>query len=272
MIDSAQLHHLPRAIAAKSPGDIDSLLANMAPLAPLLDCIPSAVFFIKDLQARYLIANLTLAQRCGFKSIRPLLGKTSAEVFPAVLGPVYTEQDQRVLQQGVTIKGQLELHLYGSREPGWCLTHKLPLYDRDARIIGMAGISLDLQAAHDTHPAYARLAAVDRHIREHCSEAIRLQDLTRIAKLSAAQLERYCKRIFHLTPRQMIHKARLEQASQLLLTQEPITEVALQCGYTDHSAFSRQFKALTGLSPRQFRQNAAAPLTPDRKCGSRTGH
>ncbi|KTC40001.1 AraC family transcriptional regulator [Pseudomonas sp. ABAC61] len=256
MIDSAQLHHLPQAIANLRPRDIDSLLASMELIIPLLDCIPNAVFFIKDLQARYLSANLTLAQRCGFKNIQPLLGKTSAEVFPVMLGPVYTEQDQRVLRQGITIKGQLELHLYGSREPGWCLTHKLPLHGRNGEIIGMAGISLDLQAARDTHPAYERLAAVDRHIREHYSEAIRLEDLTRIANLSIAQLERYCKRIFHLTPRQMIHKARLEHASRLLVTEEPITEVALQCGYTDHSAFSRQFKALTGLSPRQFRLNA----------------
>ncbi|ERO61768.1 AraC family transcriptional regulator [Pseudomonas piscis] len=256
MIDSAQLHHLPQAIAAQRPRDIDSLLASMELIMPLLDCVPNVVFFIKDLHARYLSANLTLAQRCGFKNIRPLQGKTSAEVFPEMLGPVYTEQDQRVLRQGITIKGQLELHLYGSREPGWCLTHKLPLHGRDGQIIGMAGISLDLQAARDTHPAYERLAAVDRHIREHYSEAIRLEDLTRIANLSIAQLERYCKRIFHLTPRQMIHKARLEHASRLLVTEEPITEVALQCGYTDHSAFSRQFKALTGLSPRQFRLNA----------------
>lgn len=98
---------------------------------------------------------------------------------------------------------------------------------------------------------------MDRHIREHYNEAIRLDDLTHIADLSIAQLERYCKRIFHLTPRQMIHKVRLEHASRLLLGELPITDVALQCGYTDHSAFSRQFKALTGVSPRQFRQNAA---------------
>ncbi|MBK5539580.1 AraC family transcriptional regulator [Pseudomonas sp. TH05] len=256
MIEPATLHRLPAALARQRPEDIESLLGSMALIAPLLDTIANAVFFIKDLQARYLIANLTLAQRCGFKNIEPLLGKTSAEVFPAVLGPVYTEQDQRVLRHGISIKGQLELHLYGSREPGWCLTHKLPLHGRAGQIIGMAGISLDLQAAHDTHPAYERLAAVDRYIREHYSEAIRLEQLTEIADLSIAQLERYCKRIFHLTPRQMIHKARLEHASRLLLGELPITEVALQCGYTDHSAFSRQFKALTGISPRQFRHNA----------------
>ena len=79
-------------------------------------------------------------------------------------------------------------------------------------------------------------------------------DLTQIAGLSVAQLERHCKRIFQLTPRQMIHKARLGAASQLLAGELPITEIALQCGYTDHSAFSRQFKALTGLSPTAYRE------------------
>jgi AraC-like DNA-binding protein len=52
----------------------------------------------------------------------------------------------------------------------------------------------------------------------------------------------------------MIHKSRLEEGTRLLLdTDLPITEIALRCGYTDHSAFSRQFRALTSLSPSQFR-------------------
>ncbi|WP_407310709.1 helix-turn-helix domain-containing protein [Pseudomonas sp. nanlin1] len=254
MTPAAPLLQLRQRLAAQAPQDMPSLLAALGLILPLLDAIPGAVFFIKDLQARYLLANLTLAQRCGYKDIGPLLGKTSAEVFPARLGPVYTEQDQRVLQHGSSIHGQLELHLYGSREPGWCLTDKHPLHGRDGQIIGMAGISVDLQAASDTHPAYQRLAAVDRYIREHYQQTIRLQQLTALAGLSAAQLERYCKRIFHLTPRQMIHKARLEHASRLLESALPITDIALQCGYTDHSAFSRQFKALTGLSPRAYRE------------------
>ncbi|WP_236232468.1 AraC family transcriptional regulator [Pseudomonas tohonis] len=236
------------------PESMDALLASARLLWPMLDAIPNAAIFIKDTQARYLLANRTLVQRCGLKALQPLLGKTSAEVFPAQLGPGYTEQDRRVLEQGQVLEDQLELHLYGSREPGWCLTHKRPLHDRAGQVIGLVGISVDLQSASASHPAYERLAAVDEHIRTHFHEPITLEALTRIARLSVAQLERHCKRVFHLTPRQMISKARLEHAHRLLQTDLPITDVALQCGYTDHSAFSRQFKQLTGFTPRQYRQ------------------
>ena len=239
------------------PESLEQLLSGVALLLPMLDAIPNAAIFIKDNAARYVLANRTLVQRCGLKQLQPLLGKTSAEVFPAQLGPGYTEQDRQVLEQGLVLEDQLELHLYGTREPGWCLTHKRPLYNRQGEIIGLAGISVDLQSASDTHPAYQRLAAVDEHIRTHFNRRVTLGELTRIAGISVAQLERYCKRVFHLTPRQMIQKVRLEHAHRLLLTDIPITQVALQCGYTDHSAFTRQFKALTGFTPRQYRQATA---------------
>ncbi|MCD4485577.1 AraC family transcriptional regulator [Chromobacterium vaccinii] len=236
------------------PATIDQLLAGVAPLLPVLDLIPNAAIFIKDRQARYLCANQTLVQRCGLKDLRPLLGKTSAEVFPAQLGPAYTAQDLKVLQDGLVLESQLELHLFKNREPGWCLTYKWPLRDRQDEIIGLIGISLDLQAASKTHPAYKRLVAVDEFIRRNFSQPVTMAELTGIAGMSAAQLERYCKKVFHLSPRQMIHKARLEHAHRLLHEDMAITEVALRCGYADHSAFSRQFKALTGLTPRQYRQ------------------
>lgn len=187
-----------------------------------------------------------------------MLGKTSADVFPAQLGSGYTEQDLRVLRHGVLIRDQLEMHLYNGRETGWCLTQKLALYDAQGKIIGMAGISHDLQEAVAHHPAYQRLAAIDVHIRRHYARPIALEELTVLTGLSVAQIERYCKRIFHLTPRQMIHKVRLEKATELLAGDLPITDIALLCGYTDHSAFSRQFKAMTGSTPRDFRLTLSA--------------
>jgi AraC-like DNA-binding protein len=247
--------HLEQLPSAR---DLPTLLASLEQVAPLLDAMSGVVFFIKDPQARYVLVNQTLAQRCGVKGKDELLGHTAEDVFPTRFGPNYTEQDRRVLEDGEPLSDQLELHLYPGRQAGWCLTHKLALRDPQQRVIGMAGISYDLQAPQSSHPAYQKLAAVDAHIREHYAEPITLGELTAIAGLSVAQLERHCKRIFQLTPRQMIHKARLGAASQLLAGDLPITEIALSCGYTDHSAFSRQFKALTGLSPSQYRGSCRA--------------
>ena len=239
-----------------TPCDLPSLLRSLQPIAPLLDTLTDVVFFIKDDQARYAFVNQTLARRCGFKHRHELLGRTAESVFPERFGPLYTAQDRRVLDSGRELADQLELHLYFGNQPVWCLTHKLALRDEQGRIVGLAGISRDLQLPQSSHPAFPKLAAVDAHIRQHFARPVSLAELTALAGLSVAQLERHCKRIFQLTPRQMIHKARLEEASRLLLEHElPITDIALRCGYTDHSAFSRQFRALTGLSPSQYRES-----------------
>jgi AraC-like DNA-binding protein len=242
-------------LAAQPPATLADLLASLEQIAPLFDAVPGVVFFVKDAQARYALVNQTLAQRCGFKDKAGLLGRTAEEVFPARFGPLYTEQDRRVLASGGQLVDQLELHLHHGNQPTWCLTHKLALRDREGTVIGVAGISRDLQLPQSTHPAYQKLAAVDAYIREHFARPISLAELTAIAGLSVAQLERHCKRIFQLTPRQMIHKARLGEASRLLQQDLSITEIALRCGYTDHSAFSRQFRALTGFSPSQYRDS-----------------
>ncbi|EXU36011.1 Putative transcriptional Regulator [Acinetobacter baumannii] len=51
----------------------------------------------------------------------------------------------------------------------------------------------------------------------------------------------------------MISKIRLQVATELLATDLPITQIGLRCGYTDHSAFCRQFKLHTGMSPTLYR-------------------
>jgi AraC-like DNA-binding protein len=213
------------------------------------------VFFVKDVEARYVLANLTLARRCGHATVAPILGKTCSELFPENLGPLYTQQDQRLLAEGEPLIDQLEMHLFSGRESGWCLTHKLPVHDQAGAIVGLAGISHDLPAGAADYPAYDKVALVDAYIVSNCDRNITLAELTELSGLSTAQLERYCKRIYQLTPRQLIHKARIERASQLLVEgQLSITDIGLGCGYSDHSAFTRQFKAVTGLTPQQFRQ------------------
>ncbi len=104
------------------------------------------------------------------------------------------------------------------------------------------------------HSSFKRLQHAIDHIQANFYSPLRMQTLADIAGVSIAQLERLFKRVFQLTPQQMLTKTRIEEAMQLLLqTEMTIAEISQACGYSDQSAFARQFKATVGVSPRDSR-------------------
>lgn len=237
---------------------LEDFLKNLENIESLFDALTSVVFFIKNTEAKYVFVNQTLVQRCGLTDKSALIGKTSEEIFPQSLGRIYTDQDLQVIRKGKKLSGQLELHLYARNHSGWCLTYKEPLFDIHGKLVGVAGISNDLNIFEHTHPAFHKMVQVEEYIKQYYAESITLSDLTAIAGISISQLERYCKKIYHLTPRQMISKMRLQVATELLATDLAITEIGLRCGYTDHSAFCRQFKIHTGFTPSTYRASILA--------------
>jgi AraC-like DNA-binding protein len=233
-------------------GLLAASIANVFFAEALFDALPDVVFFVKDREGRYQVVNRTLVERCGLRDKSALIGRTAVDMFPA-LGASYLEQDRSVIATGAEIRDQLELHLYPDRDPGWCLTCKAPLHDERGAVIGLAGVSRDLAMPDKKHPVYRRIAAAASHIQSHYDQHVQLADLARIADLSVSQVERYFHKIFHLTPRQMIIQTRLNAASNLLRGEMNVTDVAAACGYHDHSAFTRQFKATIGLTPTEYR-------------------
>jgi AraC-like DNA-binding protein len=220
----------------------------------LFDRIPDVVFFIKDREGRYVLVNQTLVTRCGTRDKNDLLGRTAQQVFPSPLGDRFLEQDRRVLASGVPIVQNLELHLYPTRLEGWCLTDKLPLRGGDGRIIGLAGISRDLQSPGVEADHLAEVAAALDHIRSNYGSELRAEKLSEICGLSVYQLNRRLRAIFGITISQLITKSRIDIASEMLRDEStPIAEVAYACGYFDQSAFSRVFRRAVGLTPRQYR-------------------
>ncbi|WP_082551515.1 AraC family transcriptional regulator [Massilia sp. Root351] len=228
---------------------------ELAAIETLFDALSDVAFFVKDRDGRYLAANHTLVRRCGLRSKQELAGKTVLEVHPRSLAQAYIAQDRQVIEQGCSIRQHLELHLYPNRRHGWCLTHKVPLRDQAGAIVGLVGTSHDLGLADDHHPVYRQIAGIAQHIREHYREPLCLQQLARDAGLPLARVERLFQRVFHYSPRQLLLQTRLNGALALIESgrELSIAEIAADCGYTDHSAFSRQFKALTGQTPVQYR-------------------
>lgn len=82
--------------------------------------------------------------------------------------------------------------------------------------------------------------------------------LAQIAGVSMSQVERDFLGLFGVSP--LKYQTRLKiQASLDLLEHMPITHVALACGYSDQSAFSRQFRTVVGSSPAQYRRSLVRP-------------
>jgi AraC-like DNA-binding protein len=219
----------------------------------LFDRLPDVVFFIKDAASRYVAVNETLRVRCGCAAKADLLGRTTEELFPAELGASYARQDHEVIARGQPIADRLELHLYPDRAAGWCLTYKMPLFDRCGAVIGLAGVSRDLRVPDREDPHYRRIAAAIQHLHGHFGDALTIAELAGISGFSVAQFERHIHTIFGLTPKQLLIKTRLEAATRLLCGHDSVAAIAAACGYADHSAFSRQFRTVVGVSPREFR-------------------
>ena len=87
-------------------------------------------------------------------------------------------------------------------------------------------------------------------------EEISAGKLAKLAGVSAIRFARLIRRIFRLTPSQLVTQTRLAAASEMLLESDrSIVEIANACGFSDHSAFTRAFRAATGVTPSQYRQH-----------------
>ena len=220
----------------------------------LFDRLSDVVFFIKNASGQYVVVNDTAVDRCGLRTKSELIGKTASQVFRAPLGESFETQDRKVLESGRPLSMQLELHIYPTGEAGWCLTNKLPLTRKDGSIAGLVGISQDLRLPDSSMEEYQHIATAIRFAETNLSTPPSVQDLATIAGMSRYQLDRRIRRVFGLTAGQWLLKLRIDHAQQALQqTDVSISAIAIDTGYADQSAFTRQFRQATGLSPREFR-------------------
>ncbi len=237
------------ATASHSVGKVE-----MKILEQLFDHMADTAFFIKDLAGRYLAVNDSLVERHGLRNKSQLLGRRPCDVCAGDFGRIPAEQDAYVISNGRAIVERLELQWYLPQKPVWCLTTKLPLYDSVGKVIGIIGISKDVRLPIPIKEIPDGVAAALLRLETGFSEPLTPAELAALAGLPAARFARLTKRIFGISPLQLITKTRIAAASRLLReTDRQVAEIALECGFYDHSAFTRAFRAVTSVTPTQFR-------------------
>jgi AraC-like DNA-binding protein len=234
-------------------------ISGLLPVADLFDNISDIVIFVKDREFRYVAVNETLASRCKLPDKFAAIGHTVSELYPAPLAEAFLEQDREILATGTGFHDRLELHLYPGGRSGWCLTYKEPILGKDGTIVGICGCSRDINAAGDKARNFDALSKTIDHIHHHYDEPLRLPQLAEMSGLSVYQFDQRIRSLFHVTAGQYLVKVRIEAAcEQLSHSREPVAQIALACGYSDQSAFSRQFKQAVGVSPLAYRKRMEA--------------
>lgn len=104
-----------------------------------------------------------------------------------------------------------------------------------------------------------RLKLMLSYIRQNLSRRITLRDLATAAHISERECERCFLRQIGVLPFDYLLDTRLDRARRLLAdTSRPVTEIALQCGFSTASYFTLCFRRKFGITPRAYRQRQEA--------------
>ncbi|PTW55698.1 AraC family transcriptional regulator [Breoghania corrubedonensis] len=93
------------------------------------------------------------------------------------------------------------------------------------------------------------------YIVEHLDEPFSISSLAEACGLSRSYFIKAFQRSFGRTPHQWLTEYRVKRARELLQMSMPISEIALACGFSDQSHFTRVFSKLVGTSPARYRQS-----------------
>jgi signal transduction histidine kinase/DNA-binding LacI/PurR family transcriptional regulator/AraC-like DNA-binding protein/CheY-like chemotaxis protein len=115
------------------------------------------------------------------------------------------------------------------------------------------------RAVFDTDVLPPYTSALVKHaiayLHQHYARSISRWELAQAVGVSEDYLSRVFNRELGLAPWEYLSRYRIYQAKELLhRTNDSISSVAQQVGFQDHRYFSRVFRKLTGVGPKEFRE------------------
>lgn len=100
----------------------------------------------------------------------------------------------------------------------------------------------------------ASLDAVARHVERHVAEPLPLRALAALAGLSLPRFKTRFKEAYGVPPGEYVLRARVAEARRRLeLTNESVTEIAYELGFSSSQYFATVVKRYTGKTPRELR-------------------
>lgn len=131
-------------------------------LHTLMDNTPDHIYF-KDTESRFIRINRSLADRFGLKNPVEAVHKTDFDFFTREHAQQAYQDEQDVIESGKPIEAKQERETWPNEQDTWVSTTKVPIRDREGRIVGTCGISRDITEYYRAQQAveYASRAKSD---------------------------------------------------------------------------------------------------------------
>lgn len=229
-----------------APGAFTALFAGLE----------GVTFFIKDSEGRFMGFSPSERQGLDFGTEQDLIGLTDHDLYPESVADRIWADDQRVMTTRKPLLNIVELLVNPARNDiGWYVTNKLPVQDSQGRVIGIMGTVQPYEGRRRRLLAGTRLDEVVEQIRQSPAERHSVDDLAKIACMSARQLGRHFQAVLGMSPRDFMMLCRMQMAcEQLVQPGRSIGDIAQETGFCDQSAFAYQFRQTIGMAPLEFRR------------------
>ena len=140
-------------------------MANSDPLSEdfqfraLMATTEDSIYF-KDRECRLVRVSRRMAKNLGFADVSELVGKTDVDLFGESFGQRTFLEDLRIMESDEPIIGLVESRAIGA-ETNWTLTTKVPLHDASGAVVGLMGITRDINELKRTELNLQHLATHD---------------------------------------------------------------------------------------------------------------
>ncbi|WP_051690075.1 PAS domain S-box protein [Pelobacter seleniigenes] len=144
-----------RDISEKKQAE-EALRESRSLLQSVLENIPIRVFW-KNRDSNYLGCNTAFAHSSGFSKPEDLLGKNDFQMCWKNQAEAFRADDKVIMDSEATKLGIEQSLATPEGQMTWVRTSKVPLYDKDKKVIGMLGIDEDISSQKKKEEEKARL-------------------------------------------------------------------------------------------------------------------
>ncbi|MGF1499975.1 MAG: helix-turn-helix domain-containing protein [Elainellaceae cyanobacterium] len=168
--------------------------------------------------------------------------------------PTFLQPDPFIHGTALALREALETYGSGSQLYAEALSQALAVH----LLTKYTTRSAKLHSYEDGLSRYQLRQALD-YIQANLGQNIKLEDVATFLGMSQYYFCHLFRKSMGITPHKYIIQQRVERAKTLLLqfNQQTIADIALKCGFANHSHLCLHFRQLTGTTPRAYQRQSS---------------